>query len=108
MLNHANILSVAKAPPEPKENVYLAFKGYSEKHMVDLKARGVELLQAFMADPAANRIQLSPGLTRVANGMGDEVSEASEEMAMAEGEFLEPMPLPGAVDSFDMEGEMFE
>ena len=54
------------------------------------------------------RIQLSPGLTRVANGMGDEVSEASEEMAMAEGEFLEPMPLPGAVDSFDMEGEMFE
>ena len=71
-------------------------------------AFGVELLQAFMADPAANRIQLSPGLTRVANGMGDEVSEASEEMAMAEGEFLEPMPLPGAVDSFDMEGEMFE
>ena len=59
MLNHANILSVAKAPPKPKENVYLAFKGYSEKDMVDLKARGVELLQAFMADSAAS-IEAAP------------------------------------------------
>jgi len=108
MLNHANVLSVAKAPPPAKANEYRAFTGYSEEELVAIKARGVELLQDFLAAPARSKIPLSAGLTRVANGCGDEASEASKAAAEAEAEVLEPMPLPGAVDTFDEGEEEFE
>jgi len=108
MLNHAGVLQVATAPPTPKENEYIAFTGYVEMNRVAIKDRGVELLQQFLADPASTRIPLSVGLQRVATGESDEASEASVDAAEAEAELLEPMPLPGAVDTFDGEDEEFE
>jgi len=108
MLNHANVLSVAKAPPPAKAKEYRAFTGYSEEELVAIKARGVELLQEFLGAPARSKIPLSAGLTRVANGTSDQPSEASEDAAEAEAEVLEPMPLPGAVDTFDEGEEEFE
>ena len=66
------------------------------------------MLKEFLEAPSAARIPLSTGLQRVARGQSDEASDASQEVAEAEAELLEPMPLPGAVDTFDVDGEEFE
>lgn len=111
MLNHANVLTVAKAPTgKTSKAAHLSFTGYTEENRVEIKARGVALLKEFLAAPAASRIPLSAGLVRVANGtVSDAVSEASEAASEAEAEMLEPMPLPGVgVDTFDDDGEDFE
>ena len=115
MLNHANHLEVAKPPTTPattkpgsaKTTEYKAFTGYSELQKVAIKARGVELLNMFLDDPMAKKIPLSAGLKRVALGVADDVSEDVSE-SMSEVDQLEPIQLPGAVDTFDHEGESFE
>ena len=108
MLNHANILSVAVAPPVSSKGA--RFQGYSEDEKIKIKARGVALLNQFMAAPAASRIPLSAGLIRVATGTAkDDTSEASQAASDAEAEQLVPVPLPGvAADTFDDDDEDFE
>ena len=109
MLNHANVLTVATASPDQLKKQRGAFGGYSEEQRVDIKARGVVLLQQFLADPANARIPLSNGLQRVAHGTADNASEVSVTASEMEAENLEPVPLPGcAVDTFSDEGETYE
>ena len=110
MLNHANHLEVAKAPPPTKAKSagdYKAFKGYTELEKVAIKARGVELLNLFLVAPEGKRIPLSNGLRNVALGIAEDVAENASE-GVSEGDHLEPMPLPGVLDTFDFEGETFE
>ena len=111
MLNHANVLWTPTKPPEEKaKRTMLVFKGFSEDEKVAIKERGVALLLQFMNAPQKSRIPLSTALLKVARGVpdGSHASEAESEAAEAEADFLEPMPLPGAVDTFDEEGECFE
>ena len=85
----------------------MAFKGYSELQKVSIKARGVELLTQFLADPKHLKIPLSTGLSRVATGWVEDPSATESEAGSTE-ELLEPMPLPGKNDTFDYEEECFE
>ena len=107
MLNHANVLWTA-TPQPAGTGAKRAFEGYSEEEKVAIKERGVLLLKEFMRAPVRQRIPLSSGLIRVAEGWSDGASDAASEASAAEGEFLEPIPLPGVVDTFDAEGETFE
>jgi len=79
-----------------------------------MKARGTELLAQFLSDPMHLKIPLSAGLVRVAQGWVDDETEIFPDRSSAtsegwsEAELLEPMPLPGRLDTFDYEEEMFE
>ena len=121
MLNHAGILCVATPPPPPKKSMrrgelfsvprhmMRAFaKAYTEEEKVAVKARGVELLKLFLAAPSGKKIPLSTGLMRVAWDDNDSWSESAHSAEGDGSEVLVPMPLPGAVDTFDAEGEDFQ